>query len=120
MANRRPIKMKLDTRGAERKFALAGSCVREKIAKATSVTSIFVQNIAKQLAPVDTGRLRSSIQIERFLDGLVQTVGSDVEYAGHVEFGTEGSLSQPFLRPAIEAQLTPHRKRLKRAIAACF
>lgn len=60
---------------------------------------------AKRLAPVDTGRLRSSIAEELRHDGsgLVEIVGTDVEYAPFVELGTSRARAQPFLRPAAEA-----------------
>ena len=55
---------------------------------------------AKRFAPVRTGRLRDSIRILEKGEGYV-TVGSDVEYAPHVEFGTYRMAPRSFLRPAI-------------------
>ena len=43
---------------------------------------------AKRDVPVDTGALQSSIHQSSENDGLVQTVGTNVEYAPYVEFGT--------------------------------
>lgn len=37
---------------------------------------------------VDTGRLRASVKVVTFSDGLARWVGSDVGYAPFVEFGT--------------------------------
>jgi HK97 gp10 family phage protein len=51
---------------------------------------------ARGLVPVDTGRLRDSIQEK---DGNVR---SDVPYAYFVEFGTVNMEAQPFLRPAVD------------------
>lgn len=67
-----------------------------------------VGTAAKRLAPVDTGRLRSSIthSIERERDGLVGIVGTDVDYAAFVELGTSRAAAKPFLRPALAAELT--------------
>lgn len=53
---------------------------------------------AKVLAPVDTGRLRASIRVERrSILGLRQrwTVGSDVEYAPMVNDGTKPHIIRP-------------------------
>ncbi|MFJ8301600.1 HK97 gp10 family phage protein [Streptomyces sp. NPDC094447] len=53
---------------------------------------------AKILAPVDTGRLRASIRVERrSILGLRQrwTVGSDVEYAPMVNDGTRPHIIRP-------------------------
>lgn len=58
-----------------------------------------IQNYARLLAPVDTGRLRSSITATK--GDRVVTIGTNVEYAAFVEFGTRYMAAQPFLRPAI-------------------
>ena len=65
---------------------------------------------AVSLAPVDTGRLRSSIgyKTPTKTEGDLTVsprkneayVGTNVEYAGHVEFGTRRAAAQPYLRPA--------------------
>jgi HK97 gp10 family phage protein len=59
---------------------------------------------AKRLAPVDTGRLRASISEELRHDGegLVEVVGTDVDYAPYVELGTVHQHAQPFLLPAAQ------------------
>lgn len=69
---------------------------------------VRVQRAAKRLSPVDTGRLRSSIAEELGRDGqgLVERIGTNVEYAPHVEFGTRRMRAQPFLRPALDAANT--------------
>lgn len=68
---------------------------------------IKVERAAKRLCPVDTGRLRSSIthdpDLRRDEQGLYGVVGTNVEYAPHVEFGTSRMRAQPFLRPALDA-----------------
>jgi HK97 gp10 family phage protein len=60
-------------------------------------------NVARSLCPVDTGRLQDSIEASaaRGPDGFVVEIGSDVEYAGTVEFGTPTRSPKPFLRPAL-------------------
>lgn len=59
---------------------------------------------AKRRAPVDTGRLRSSIthRLGRDSEGLFVDVGTDVEYARFVELGTSKTAAQPFLLPALD------------------
>jgi hypothetical protein len=81
---------------------------------------LFVQGQAKLLCPVDTGRLRGSIQvasgtgqraapggnaryddyIKAPADRFETFVGTPVEYANWVEYGTGRNSAQPFLRPA--------------------
>lgn len=67
--------------------------------------TIRVERRAKQLAPVDTGRLRSSITHETGREGgeLVGRVGTNVDYAPHQELGTSRMAAQPYLRPALDA-----------------
>lgn len=96
-------------------------------------SALTIEGAAKQLAPVDTGRLRSSIASE-FAPWRAQ-VGTTVFYAPFVEFGTRphwppigaltrwgrrhgipaflvaraiaqrGTKAQPFFRPAIERSM---------------
>jgi len=66
-------------------------------------TAFKVERRAKELAPVDTGRLRASITHEIGADsqGLVATVGTNVVYAPFLEYGTSRMSARPFLRPAL-------------------
>ena len=83
-----------------------------------------IRTDAVAAAPVDTGRLRSSITAES--QGLEGEVSTNVEYAGYMEFGTGGEVDvqpgwediaeqyrgsgertvnitpRPFMRPAME------------------
>lgn len=65
----------------------------------------LIETAAKRLCPVDTGNLRSSIThvLGRDGAGLYCDIGSDVEYARYIEFGTWKMAAQPFLVPAIRA-----------------
>lgn len=75
--------------------------------------ALGVQNRARELAPVDTGRLRSSITHKRGKDrlGPYVKVGTNVEYAPYVEFGTRYQRAQPFLRPAIAEAVSDWNRR---------
>lgn len=89
---------------------------------------LLIEAQAKQLAPVDLGELRDTLdhKIKKKGDGFIGTVGSPKDYAVHVEYGTGefaengkgrkggwgytdeegvdwwtyGQHPQPFLRPA--------------------
>ena len=75
-------------------------------------TAIAVAAQAKALCPVMTGNLRGSIgyivgdRRTARLNGVPEEgegwVGTAVEYAGYVEFGTKHQKAQPYLRPAGE------------------
>jgi HK97 gp10 family phage protein len=60
-----------------------------------------VQKTAKNLAPVDTGALRNSIKVTKYPKQQSVTVGTNLEYAPHQEFGTVRLPANPYLGPAI-------------------
>lgn len=61
---------------------------------------------AREQVPVDTGNLRSTIEIrltKSVLAGMQAKIGTDkTTYAIHVEYGTQKMDAQPYLRPAFE------------------
>lgn len=63
-----------------------------------------VATFAKEVAPVDTGRLRNAITPaqDQGADGMAWEVGDNVEYAIPVEYGTRRRAATPFIRPALE------------------
>lgn len=58
---------------------------------------------AKQLVPVDTGKLRASIdyELDKVTSGYVARIFAETEYAIFVEMGTRKMDAQPYLRPAL-------------------
>jgi len=64
-----------------------------------------VKALAKQLAPVRTGHLRSSIYAK--ISEWVAEIGAEATYALFVELGTRHMQAQPYLYPAIQENL-PH------------
>lgn len=102
-------------------------------------SALMIESGAKVRAPVDTGRLRASIQIYLKDDGLSADVGTEVNYAVYVEFGTgiyaakgdgrktpwaykdakghwhrtHGNHPQPFLFPAFEEEMPRFKRHLK-------
>lgn len=81
------------------------------------VLALQVQNAARRRCPVDTGRLRSSIshRLGRDARGPYAEVGTNVQYAPFVEFGTRRAAAQPYLRPALAeaAGLLPREVRAR-------
>lgn len=57
-------------------------------------TAFQIERTAKQKAPIDTGTLRTSIEARR-LDISTWAVGTNVEYAPAVEFGTAPHVITP-------------------------
>jgi HK97 gp10 family phage protein len=72
--------------------------VKKQIAKST----LTIESNAKRNAPVDTGRLRSSIASN--ITDVRGEVGTNVEYALFIEFGTYKSAGKPFLFSAWNAE----------------
>jgi len=63
--------------------------------------TIAVEQQAKQLKAVDTGALRRSITHN--VSGLYGEVGTSMEYAPYIEYGTYRTPKQPYLRPALDS-----------------
>lgn len=72
-----------------------------EVTKALMDGGMSIERSAKKLVPVKTGRLRGSIRTDKISNEEVH-VGTDVEYSGHVEFGTIRQHAQPYLRPAYD------------------
>jgi|SRR5882757_3722186 len=65
--------------------------------------ALMVETGAKRLAPVDTGRLRSSIEhtVSGNGDGMKADIFSTVNYAIYQELGTRYQSGTAYLRPAL-------------------
>ncbi len=121
------IELHLDTE-AMRAFERAAKdyprIVAEELGKAVQELALIVEAKAKELCPVDTGKLRASITTA--IQSWAQAyVGTNTEYAAHVEYGTE---AQPFLEPAFlegekqaprvfDAAIKRAMKRLERSLS---
>jgi hypothetical protein len=79
-----------------------------------------IADLASQLAPVDSGDLRDSYKSEPQSESVV-FVGSDLDYAGFVEYGFihhsgEHIPAQPHLTPAFSQAKSTFLARMKREI----
>ena len=103
--------------------------------KALPVIGRMLEDTAVALCPVDTTRLRGSITfatvksrsqpsekagpgdgVDRPSDSYTLYVGTGVEYAPYVEYGTRFSAAQPYLRPAMDYGRKDAQKILERVI----
>jgi len=73
----------------------------ELLIKTFQRSMLQIQNLAKIKAPVDTGNLRNSIQLQIITDTQI-VITSFANYSAYIEFGTLYMQPQPFLRPAID------------------
>ena len=87
-------------------FGLLAATAPFKIGQVVTQSANDLKNIIQSRVPVRTGRLRDSIYIENNTSSPFRYeayVGSDVEYASAVEFGTGTSAPNPYMRSSINA-----------------
>ena len=76
--------------------------VRNEAAKRLEAAGAKVAGRARDLCPVDTGYLKSTIGYTYNPATMTLVVHADASYAAFVEFGTSRQSAQPYLRPALE------------------
>lgn len=86
------------------------------IGAALEKIGLLAENYAARKCPVDTGNLRGSITYEVDTADNAVYIGTDVEYAPHVELGTSRQKAQPFLRPAASEHGEQYRQVLEKAL----
>jgi HK97 gp10 family phage protein len=81
-------------------------------------TAFNIERSAKLAAPVDTGRLRGSITTD-FKPSETNPeaeVGTNVEYADYVEYGTYKMAAKPYLNPAYDKHIEKFENQVSRII----
>ena len=97
---------------------LAKSRILAEAATAAAVAQAAarVAREAKIFVPVDNGILQGSIKDEA-ISPMRYEVGSNEEYAPHVEFGTRHMRAQPYMQPAIDVVAKDFPKLIKGGLA---
>jgi HK97 gp10 family phage protein len=80
----------------------------EAIQRALEIIGLVAESYAKMNCPVDTGNLRNSISHTVKKDTAY--IGTNVEYAPYVEFGTSKTKPQPYLKPAVMNHITEYKQ----------
>lgn len=96
--------------------ALNAAC--EELTKtAYDIEKTAKQNI-KTNKTVDTGRLLGSVKTKtKKSNGSVEAeVGTNVEYANYIEYGTRKMGAKPFLNPAFDSETAGLDQRIRQAI----
>lgn len=89
--------------------------VKKNIKSSLKSCAYAVERDAKKATPVDTGRLRGSITSDvSNIDEYECEVGTNVEYASYVEYGTYKMAARPFLRPAYNTNIKKLTENLKK------
>lgn len=81
----------------------------EAIERALEAIGLQAEGYAKMLCPVDTGNLRNSITHQVVPEDGAVHIGTNVEYAAYVEYGTSKTKAQPYLEPAITNNIDEYR-----------
>lgn len=84
--------------------------MNEDLDEKVRMMALEIEAEAKRLCPVRTGRLRASIHTGKIRD-RVYFVGSNVEYAPFVEFGTRKMTARPYLRPAVRKVVNEYKNK---------
>lgn len=66
------------------------------------VNGVRLLNKTTANAPIDTGTLNRSMELDMESGGLTAKVTPQTEYAAYVEYGTRFMNAQPYLRPAFD------------------
>lgn len=90
------------------------SDVDKNVSDEINKTAYNIEKDAKRTCPVDTGYLRRSITTSP--GNLEAEVGTDVEYAPFVEFGTRYQSAQPYLMPSFDSNIDGIEDRIVEAI----
>lgn len=88
--------------------------VLSDLQEAVADCALKTERGAKKNCPVDTGMLRASITSD--IGVLEAEVGTNVEYAAYVEYGTSKQGAKPFLRPALDSSLKQLEKDIAKAL----
>lgn len=94
------IKVDTDTKKFRKWLKKADDGIAKELKDTLISYTGSIEDLAKQLCPVDTGYLRQSITMEIQKGGYVGIVRVGAYYARYVEFGTVYQNPQPYLMPA--------------------
>lgn len=88
---------------------------RESIERALEMCGLVAEGYAKQYltakGAVDTGRLRNSVTHSR--SGDTMYVGTNVEYAPYIEFGTSKMKPRTYIKPSIADHVDQYKEIIK-------
>lgn len=86
-------------------MALRGPQIKAALSRILAKSLLIVEGETKKEAPVDTGRLRSSITDGKELFATFARIGPTVSYAKFVEYGTRFMKANPFMKRGAENSL---------------
>jgi len=103
------VKLGIDTSKLNPKFFEQLQAQKEtQLRQAMRPRALFVWKQARSIAPVRTGALKRSIEMQPIADGYF--VGTRCPWGGYMESGTTRIAPRAYLRRAIAAMLIQFRK----------
>lgn len=96
---------KVDVKDYSKEVMSAYSQARER---SLEIIGLTAEKYAKLIVPVRTHRLKDSITHE--VEDKSVFIGTNVEYAPHVEYGTIKQEAQPYLRPSATEHPNTYRQ----------
>jgi len=100
--------------------AMRGRQLRSRISNETGIVANLIKDHAQSIVPVQTGKLRASIQARKTgalaRNDVEWNVIATAHYAMDVEFGTGSRQAKPYMRPAYRMYQDTLKGRLGRAI----
>lgn len=93
------IKFNFDSSKFEKKIQAIGKDSDDVAEEIVKELGSLIKTNARHYVPVDTGDLKASIDLD-IKSSTEATVGSALDYAAEVEFGTRRKRPQPYLMPA--------------------
>lgn len=111
MAN---VRIDVDISRALSRIRNYDNATKNNVKAAVQTSTMAIESGAKQLAPVDTGQLRSSIKGK--VSGFEGEVTALAEHAPFVEFGTRKMPAQPYMLPAAEQETPLFNAAIRRAV----
>lgn len=93
------FKISVDSTSLEKRINAIAANSDDMAQEIVKNLGVIAHKSARSNAPVDTGALKQSITLE--VGRAEAEIGSALEYAPHLEYGTSKQAAQPYLRPAI-------------------
>jgi HK97 gp10 family phage protein len=95
-----PNKSGITIRVVSNRLPQASDAIHRAVVDQVKASTLDVQARAQAVVPVRTGTLRRSLHSVFEAGGLRGIVGTNLQYAPMVEFGTRHMSARPYLRPA--------------------
>lgn len=109
------IKVNATVKIESNKLGILMKSAEERVTQVLRASALKIEALAKTKVPVRTGNLKNSLHSE-VLKWDTAVVGTHVEYAPYVEFGTRKMSARPFFVPAVEAVVPEFKQAIQKVL----